>query len=122
MDNGHWNRLPLEELLFAASSAPRRGYVGAPPPPKAAPSDDLYTYVLSRWCPWYARTYGAIADTHLNTLVARTLQRETSTNGTLELLNAVILVLTQPNTPSPPTVADQTGAEGFILTKDDVVH
>lgn len=120
MDNGYWNQLPLEDLLFATVrySVSRRRCLDehTPIPPKAKPSDDLYTYVLSSWCPWYVRTYGAIVDTHLNTLIARVLQRGMSTNGTLELLNAVLLLLTQPNTTSLPTVTDQTGVEGVLLT------
>ncbi|KAI4822171.1 hypothetical protein KUCAC02_007730 [Chaenocephalus aceratus] len=84
--------LPLEELLCLTSSKTvaeltreyekkpnrvqlligRRGSAGQKDeslaPPRATVQDDLNSYIILRWCPWFSRTFGVLSDADLNAL------------------------------------------------------
>ena len=85
-------------------------------PPRAGAQDDLDSYVILRWCPWFSQTFGVLTESHLNTLTVRLLRLNSEeTPIPLELLTAVLLVLKQPNVPYPPTCKDLSLAERFLF-------
>lgn len=85
-------------------------------PPKASAQDDLNTYIILRWCPWFSQTFGVLSDSILNMLTIRLLRLNSEEAPILlEVLIAVSLVLKQPNVPYSPTCPDPSRAERFIF-------
>lgn len=85
-------------------------------PPRAVAQDDLKSYTVLRWCPWFSRTFGVLSDAHLNMLTVRLLRLNSEENPILlELLTAVTLVLKLPNVPYAPTCRDPSQAERFLF-------
>lgn len=85
-------------------------------PPRAGAQDDLNSYIILRWCPWFSRTFGVLNDSNLNMLTIRLLRLNSEeTPILLELLTVVSLVLKQPNVPYSPTCQDQSVAERFLF-------
>jgi hypothetical protein len=85
-------------------------------PPQASAQDDLNTYIILRWCPWFSQTFGVLSDSNLNMLTIRLLRLNSEEAPILlEVLTAVSLVLKQPNVPYSPTCPDPSRAERFIF-------
>lgn len=85
-------------------------------PPQASAQDDLNSYIILRWCPWFSRTFGVLSDATLNMLTLRLLRLNSEEAPILlEVLTAVSLVLKQPNVPYSPTCRDPSRAERFIF-------
>lgn len=85
-------------------------------PPQASAQDDLNTYIILRWCPWFSQTFGVLSDSNLNMLTIRLLRLNSEAAPILlEVLTAVSLVLKQPNVPYSPTCPDPSRAERFIF-------
>jgi hypothetical protein len=85
-------------------------------PPQASAQDDLNTYIILRWCPWFSQTFGVLSDSNLNMLTIRLLRLNSEEAPILlEVLTAVSLVLKQPNVPYSPTCRDPSRAERFIF-------
>lgn len=73
-------------------------------PPRAGAQDDLNSYIILRWCPWFSQIFGVISDANLNKLTLRLLRLYTEDAPILlELLTAISLLLRQPNIPYSPT-------------------
>lgn len=88
----------------------------AEPPPRAEAQDDLNSYVMTKWCPWFSRTFGVLSEGNLNMLTVRLLRvHSDDTPLLLELLATVLLVLKLPNAPRPPSCRDQSLATRFLL-------
>lgn len=86
-------------------------------PPKACASDDLNSYILLRWCPWFSQMFGVLTDANLCMLTVRLLRLNSEQAPILlELLLAVYLVLKQPNVPYIPTYRDPAGADRFLFS------
>lgn len=43
-------------------------------PPRAGAQDDLNSYIILRWCPWFSRTFGVLSEANLSTLTIRLLR------------------------------------------------
>lgn len=85
-------------------------------PPRASAQDDLNSYIILRWCPWFSRTFGVLSEAHLNMLTIRLLRLNSEEAPILlELLTAVLLVLKLPNVPYSPTCRDPSQAERFLF-------
>lgn len=87
-------------------------------PPKAKAQDDLNSYIILRWCPWYSRAFGVLCESNLSTLAVKLLTGTIDSKKpriSLELLTAVTLVLTQPNVPHRPSCADPSVARSFLF-------
>ncbi|KAJ8009790.1 hypothetical protein DPEC_G00068070 [Dallia pectoralis] len=135
-----WHELTLQEMICLTSGKPltelAREYEKKPDrvqlliidqsatgvlpesltPPRPSAQDDLESYVILKWCPWFSRTFGVLSDAHLNMLTIRLLRLNTDeTPVLLELLTAVSLVLKQPNVPYPPTCRHTYRAERFLF-------
>lgn len=126
-----WHELTLEELLHLTSSRSSggTGYIGQLSyrcdfcklgeltPPRAGSQDDLNSYIILKWCPWFSRTFGALSESHLNTLTVQLLARDSEdTPIPLELVASVLLVLTEPNVPLAPICKEAQHARLFILS------
>ncbi|KAK2841805.1 hypothetical protein Q5P01_012005 [Channa striata] len=86
-------------------------------PPHAEAQDDLYLCVVTRWCPWFSRTFGMISEENLKMLMVKLLRvHDDETTLLLELLAMVLLVLKLPNAPRPPSCRDQSLATSFLLS------
>ncbi|KAK2814712.1 hypothetical protein Q5P01_000546 [Channa striata] len=98
------HRTPLDPRTTVRrrdSSRASRSGDGLEPPPLAEARDDLNSYVVTRWCPWFSRTFEAISEENLNMLRVRILRvHGDETPLLLELLAAALLVLKLPNAPS----------------------
>lgn len=85
-------------------------------PPRATAQDDLNSYIMLRWCPWFSQTFGRLSDANLNMLAVRLLRLNSEEAPILlELVIAVMLVLTQPNIPHAPTCHEPHRAERFLF-------
>lgn len=135
----HWHTLTLEELIRLAEVRPLvssheslygteegtrqltwadKKEANVDRPPKAEVQDDLHSYVILRWCPWYSRTFGAVSEADLNALTVKLLARTAESNksrASLELLTGVTLVLTQPNIPHLPKHPNSTLARTSLF-------
>ena len=85
-------------------------------PPRASAQDDLNSYTILRWCPWFSRTFGVLSDADLNMLTIRVLRLNSEASPILlELLTAASLVLKLPNVPYAPTCRDPSQVERFLF-------
>lgn len=126
-----WHTLTLEELILltcstqtdqSADQAPSKHagvFVSSPaedPPPAKLAHDDLKTYIILRWCPWFSRAFGPVADSDIYALTARLLGTPEcrASTGALEVLTTVALVLTRPNTTKRPRLQNPTAARRAI--------
>lgn len=117
--SGEWHTLTLEELILLACSAQssqpnnhtRSDYTGEAcvlsaddPPPKRIAQDDLETYIVLRWCPWFSRSFGPLSDGDMSALTVRLLRSPecSASTSALEVLTAVAIVLTRPNVTRRP--------------------
>lgn len=104
----------LVKKQSASATLEQDGLIG---PPGARAGDDLNSYILLRWCPWFSRTFGALSDANLYMLTVRLLRLDSEQAPILlELLSAVCLVLKQPNVPYIPTCRDPAGADRFLFS------
>lgn len=134
-----WHKLTLEELLCLTSSRSQtelaKEYENKPNrvqlmigsqrssepdlnhvPPQASAQDDLNSYIMLRWCPWFSRTFGVLSEANLNMLTLRLLRLNSEEAPILlELVTAAMLVLTQPNIPHSPICQEPRGAERFLF-------
>lgn len=136
-----WHKLTLEELMCLTSSKSRtelakdyedkpnrvqllsstKQSCNEPPddslvPPQASAQDDLNSYIILKWCPWFSQTFGVLSDANLNMLTLRLLRLNSKDAPVLlELLTAVALVLKVPNIPYFPTCQVQSQAEWFLF-------
>lgn len=73
-------------------------------PPRPGAQDDLNSYIILRWCPWFSQMFGVLSDENLNMLMIRLLRLNSEEAPILlELLTAAALVLKQPNIPYLPS-------------------
>lgn len=87
-------------------------------PPKAGPQDDLNTYIILKWCPWFSHTFGVLSEEHVNMLTFRLLARNSvRMQLPLELVTAILLVLTEPNVPHAPRCKDVRHTEHFLFSR-----
>lgn len=87
-------------------------------PPVANGQDDLNSYIILRWCPWFSRTFGILSDSNLYMLTVRLLRLYSEQHPILlELIAAVALVLTQPNVPYDPICQDRTIVERYLFAQ-----
>ena len=106
------NRLQL--LISEGNSTLSEDKITAPP--QACGQDDLDSYIILRWCPWFSRTFGVLSDGNLNMLTLRLLRINSEKRPILlELLAAVSLVLKQPDIPFLPLCQDASRAESFLF-------
>ena len=85
-------------------------------PPQVGAQDDLNSYIVLRWCPWFSRTFGVLSEENLNMLTIRLLRLSSEEAPIqLELLAATSLVLKLPNIPYAPTCGDPSQAERFLF-------
>ena len=111
------NRVPL--LIKKQSSTSKLDDVSLRPPQSGA-QDDLNSYIILKWCPWFSRMFGVLSDANLNTLTLRLLRLNSEEAPVLlELLTAAVLVLTHPNVPYSPTYQDPCLAEQFLFSTAD---
>lgn len=105
-----WHMLTLEELILLTCSAQAersdihaRSCTGEfvpsaadDSPPKRLLHDDLETYIVLRWCPWFSRSFGPLSDGDVNALTVRLLNFPecAASTSALEVLTAVAIVLT----------------------------
>lgn len=130
MDGDCWHRLTLEEMILLTCSTGSRGNTGADntvhtdrlfaannTPPKRLAQDDLETYIVARWCPWFSRSFGPLSDCDMNTLAVKLLRSSKCRNSTtaLEILTAVAIVLTRPNLTQRPHSCDRTLAKRLLF-------
>ena len=86
-------------------------------PPRPCAQDDLNSYIILRWCPWFSQTFGVLSEENLNMLTVRLLRLNSQEAPILlELLTAVLLVLKQPNVPRSPPCHNPTLAETFLFS------
>lgn len=127
-----WHMLTLEELILLTCSAQaersddhaRSNCTGefAPsatddPPPKQRVHDDLETYIVLRWCPWFSRSFGPLSDGDMNALTVRLLnfpECSVSTSA-LKVLTAVAIVLTCPNVTRRPRSHNPAAAKKALF-------
>lgn len=136
-----WHKLTLEELICLTSSKSlvelTKEYEKKPnqvqllitdqgamaeldndlTPPRAGAQDNLNSYIILRWCPWFSQAFGVILDANLNMLTLDLLRFYTEDAPILlELLTATSLVLKQPNIPYSPTCRDESQVARFLST------
>ena len=140
-DRTMWHKLTLEELLCLTSSKSlvelTKEYEKRPnrvqlflrkqsctgglvdhghAPPCASAQDDLDSYIILRWCPWFSNMFGVLSDANLNMLTLKLLRLNSEEHPiSLELLSTALLVLTQPNVPFTPTCRDSSQAQTFLF-------
>lgn len=86
-------------------------------PPRAYAQDNLNSYIVLKWCPWFSRTFGVLSEMNLYMLTIRVLRlHSVQAPILLELLAAASLVLKQPNVPYLPTCQDPAQAERFLFS------
>lgn len=127
-----WNTLTLEELILLTCSAEaerpedrargNRAGERAPsatdePPPKRLPHDDLETYIVLRWCPWFSRSFGPLSDGDMNAVTVRLLSFPecSASTSALEVLTAVAIVLTRPNVTRRPCSHNPAAAKRALF-------
>lgn len=126
-----WHTLTLEELILLTCSAqadrsdghaPSR-HAGAfvpsntdNPPPTRLAHDDLKTYIILRWCPWFSQSFGPLSDSDMYTLTVRLLSIPecSASTGALEVLTTVALVLTRPNATRRPRIQNPATARKAV--------
>lgn len=130
MDGDCWHRLTLEEMILLTCSTSSQGNTGTDNTvhmdrlfaanntlPKRLAQDDLETYIVARWYPWFSRSFGPLSDCDMNMLAVKLLRSSkccTSTTA-LEVLTAVAIVLTRPNLTQRPHSCDRTLAKRLLF-------
>lgn len=75
----------------------------------------MRSYIVTKWCPWFSRTFGELSEENLNMLTVRLLRVHVEEGPVLlEVLAAALIVLKAPNAPHAPTCREPLRALEFL--------